>query len=44
MLILPFEITKVHTLEGFRHVVAAYEYYNCNAELGKYVSYYIREA
>ena len=44
MWILPFEITKVHTLEGFRHVVSAYEYYNCNSELGKYVSYYIREA
>ena len=40
----PFEITKTHTLDGFRRQVEAYTYYNCNPELGKYVSYYTSES
>lgn len=44
MWIKPFELTAKHKIEEFRKQVNAFEYYNCNAELGKYVSYYTREA
>ena len=43
MWIKPFEMTA-KTIEEFRKQVNAFEYYNCNSGLGKYVSYYTMEA
>ena len=31
------------TVETFNNIVNSFEYYNCNNEVGKYASFYIKE-